>query len=95
MIKENSDFIKKLAKDHGLPEFVIKQVVDSPFRFLRSVMEKREFEGVMFPYLGKFIVPPKTKEYMQKYLYERDLKGSPEPTEQEERGEGEEERVNM
>ncbi len=89
MIKTTDEYIKELAIMHGLPEFVVKEIVMSPFRFLKGTMEKKEFEGLMLPYLGKFIVPPKTKEYMTKYLNERNSKGRQEQNTGEERREGE------
>lgn len=67
MIKNNEDFAKEIAKEYNISVFVAKQVIDSPFRFLKSIMEKKEFQGLMLPYLGKFGVNPKVKDFMIKY----------------------------
>lgn len=67
MIKTNEDFAREIAKEYNISIFVAKQVIDSPFRFLKSIMEKKQFEGLMLPYLGKFGVNPKVKDFMIKY----------------------------
>jgi hypothetical protein len=87
MIKKTDDFVKELAKEFDLPEFIVGQVLRSPFKFLRSIMDKKEFETVMFPYLGKFGVAANTKKYMLKHLHERDIKGSTEQAAEQRGGE--------
>lgn len=67
MIKSNDDFAREIAKKYNISIFVAKQIIDSPFRFLRDKMKEGNYEGLMLPYLGKFGVNPRVKDFMIKH----------------------------
>lgn len=71
MIKTSDELVKELSREFDLPEFVIREIVQSPFRFLKSIMEKKQFESLMLPYIGKFVVHKNIKKYMTKWLNEK------------------------
>lgn len=64
MIKNNDDFAREIAKKYNVTIFVAKQIIDSPFKFLKKRMEEKNYEGMMLPYLGKFIVKPGVKDFL-------------------------------
>lgn len=59
--------IDELAKKYKLPKVVIREIVESPFRFTAEIMRKGDFESVHLLYLGKFAVKPGRKRFMQRY----------------------------
>ena len=42
MTKNNEDFARKIAKKYNISIFVAKQIIDSPFRFLKEKMKEVE-----------------------------------------------------
>lgn len=46
----------KVAYEKGIPKFEVYRIWASQFKIVANTMKKNEFEGVMLPYLGKFIV---------------------------------------
>ena len=64
MVKDNDKFIREIAEEFDIPIFVAKQICDSPFRFLKETMATKDMVGVMFPYLGKFIVQEAVKRHI-------------------------------
>jgi hypothetical protein len=66
MIKNNEDFAREIAKKYGITIFVAKQVIDSPFRFIKNRMVEGNYEGLMLPYFGKMIVKPGVREFLKK-----------------------------
>lgn len=71
MTKNNEDFARKIAKKYNISIFVAKQIIDSPFRFLKEKMKEGKYESLMLPYLGKFGVNPKLKNFLIKYNEDR------------------------
>jgi hypothetical protein len=67
MVKNNDKFIREIAEEYDIPIFIARQICESPFKFLKETMATKEMKGVMMPYLGKFIVQPNVKYYIQKY----------------------------
>ena len=63
----NEDLIREIAEEFNLSIFVTRQICDSPFKFLKEVMATKNMDGVMLPYLGKFIVKEKVKERVYRY----------------------------
>ena len=66
MIKNNEDFAREIAKKYGITIFVARQVIDSPFRFIKNRMVEGNYEGLMLPYFGKMIVKPGVREFLRK-----------------------------
>lgn len=63
--------VESISKDLGMSREQILQVVDIQRKVLRETMEKGEFEGVRFAYLGKFAVSEKRlKAINNKKYYE-------------------------
>lgn len=50
--------IKQLAEEYGAPVDEIRQIVESQFSFLRSVIEHGAFDSVRLPMFGRFYVNP-------------------------------------
>lgn len=46
----------RVAVEMGMPVGDVLKMVETQSLLLRRVMEDGKFEGVMFPYLGKFVV---------------------------------------
>jgi hypothetical protein len=83
MVKDSDKFIREIAEEFNIPIFVAKQICDSPFKFLKETMATRNMEGVMFPYLGKFVVQPnKKKHIIQHRNAPNKIKGNSQSSEQ-------------
>ncbi len=74
MTKNNDEFARELAKKYDITIFVAKQIIDSPFKFLKDRIVEKKYEGIMLPYLGKFIVKPGVKDFLIR-LHENKEKG--------------------
>ena len=51
--------IANVAKQLGSSIKQVEEIVMTQSAYARYVMEKGAFEGIAFPYLGKFVVDPK------------------------------------
>ena len=68
---QEREIIERIARDLGTTREQVIQVVDFQRKTLKETMEKGEFEGVRFPYLGKFTVSEKRlKAINNKGFYE-------------------------
>ena len=70
--KEIERIIKQLSLRHCIPKDVVKEIVDSQFRFVKNVMESADredeesFKTVYIPYVGRFGVKPGRLKYLNK-----------------------------
>jgi nucleoid DNA-binding protein len=53
---EERRIVEKISMDLGTSKEQVFQVVDFQRKMLKETMEKGGFEGIRFPYLGKFTV---------------------------------------
>ena len=66
MARNKKEIIYHLATKYDLPLKVIEQVVDHQFKFVSKIMSKGNFDTIMLPYFGKFMVNPKRVELLNK-----------------------------
>jgi hypothetical protein len=65
--------IKKLAKEYDLPEYKIRDVIDSHFAFTafllrnESDIKKGKFITIGIPFFGKFYVPIYNRERLRNH----------------------------
>ena len=65
--------IKKLAKEHNLPEYKVRDVINSHFGFVAFVLRnevdfsKRKTPTVAIPYFGKFYFPDFNIKKLKKF----------------------------
>lgn len=79
MQKESREIKRELIEEFGIPEYIMNEVETSMFRFLKKAMKEKK--GVMFPYIGKFVLKTSGKT-------ERDPRSLEEQGEGEAQGEG-------
>jgi nucleoid DNA-binding protein len=61
------ELIDKIAKEHNLPPYVVEEIVQFQYRFLRDKVKSGENKVVMLPGWGKYI-PSMTKlAYIEKH----------------------------
>ena len=58
MTPEEERIIQEIAKELGISPSLVQKIVKTQFEFVKTVMEKGEFETVRLPYFGKFSVKP-------------------------------------
>lgn len=70
--RKTREYIKMLAKEHNLSMDTVQKIVESPFQFLRHVMEHKvdrstfHYPSVRIPYCGVFFCPDYLKERFKK-----------------------------
>lgn len=71
MSKEKGSFdivMKRTADKLGIPEYKVYDVVYSLFEYVHNLIDKKEFKGFYFRYLGRFVVKPyKLKRLVEKH----------------------------
>ncbi len=65
------EIIEILSIKYNLPKAAIRAVCESPFRFLAENMRERKMDIICFMGLGKFVVHPKKKKWIQENLLEK------------------------
>jgi nucleoid DNA-binding protein len=58
MVQEEERINQEIAKELGISPSLVQKMVRSQFEFVKTTMEKGEFETVRLPYFGKFMVKP-------------------------------------
>ena len=65
--------IKKLAKEHDIPEYKVRDIISSHFGFAAFILKyevdfsKRKVPTVAIPFFGKFYFPNFNKRKLAKY----------------------------
>ena len=52
------EIMKTVAKKYGVPVETVFKIIKSQADFMQYIMEHSGFDGVAFPYLGKFVLKP-------------------------------------
>lgn len=60
------EIIYALSNKYNLPAKVIKEIIDSQFKFTAMIIRKGNFDTVRLPYLGKFTVNPNRIKHINK-----------------------------
>lgn len=75
MIPEEERIHQEIAKELGVSPSLVQKMVRTQFEFVKTTMEKGEFETVRLPYFGKFMVKPyrlqKVNENYGAFFYRR------------------------
>lgn len=64
-MSKNDEIIKQLSDKYDYPEFAIRAVIESPFRFLRDTIRSGSLECVLIHHFGKFAVSRRIKRNMK------------------------------
>ncbi len=72
MIRNTEDLVGFLAKKHKLPHYVVRDMIESPFKFLKTIMNNSSQDGIMLPFLGKFVIPGSTLVRLSKLQEKHD-----------------------
>ena len=56
--KVKEDLCRKVAEEFGCSVDEVRDIVDSQYEFLRSIIERGAFDSVRLPYFGRFHVNP-------------------------------------
>jgi len=65
------DLIKLLSEKYKVPRYTIKQVIESVPRFICESLYKREMKNFIVPKLGKFIILPARKKWIEDNILEK------------------------
>jgi nucleoid DNA-binding protein len=68
MDTQYKNIIDKLAKKHSLPVFIIEEIVNSQFKFLRDkVISTGEHKSYRLTNLGMFTISPRKLKWIQNH----------------------------
>lgn len=68
--------MRKIAEENNLPEYKIKDVINSHFAFAAHILrtevddENNKFPTIRIPFFGKFFVPDYVRERLLKFRSE-------------------------
>ena len=75
-----ADIIKFLSDKYHLPRYAIKQIIDIPFKMMSESFYLRKMESFKIPRLGKFVISPKKKKWIEDNIIEDVLRKDAEVT---------------
>ena len=70
----SDEIIEYLSNKYKLPKYAIKQIIEAPFRYMSASFHKREMKSFILPRLGKFVIHPKKKKWIEDNLLQEILK---------------------
>ena len=66
------DILKKLSEKHDIPVYALKVIIESPFRLISDEMENTTLKNFSLPYLGKLVITPGKKNWVQENILNKD-----------------------